>query len=244
MVKKRYIFVMILVIGLSVAAVLRFGINPRPVDLMKPSFFKEPREIGAVTYRRLYDPLGRENLIVFGVTPAEPSHRQIIEGFLLTAAAENRPIHVVLKEPQLEALSAPAGTEVIEQQFNSEPAALVEQVRSYTSQGKRVLIYTASTLSSHMVPNNPVQRFEALWGKPVFAISTVGIALSAGQETRVDPPCVGSERDGQGTAKLGCAALLKTRALYRKRLDESRFVALMDQRGRSDLLMFVYVPRS
>ncbi len=209
---------------------------------MKPSFFDRPNEIGAVTYRRLFDPIGRESLIVFGVTPGVVEHQKIVEGFLATAAAEKRPFQVVFVEEYLDALSAPSGTEIVQIRFNSAPQKLAELIRAKTSNGERALLYTASVLSSHLIRGNPMQRFEENWGQPVYTISTVGINLRRDQELRMDPPCVGSAVDNAGTAGLGCAALLKGRQFYRKNLDNTRLVALMDQCGRSDLLLFVSLP--
>lgn len=242
--QKRYLIGIGLFVLISVVAVLRYGIGPKPIGIMKASFFDRPAEVGAVIYRRLYDPLGREPVVVFGVTPDVVEHRGIVEGFVATAAAEKRPIQVVFKERGLEeGLRVPDGTEVVAIAFNEDPTDLVEQVRQRVNQGQRVLVYTASVLSSHLIKGNPMHRFEQVWGKPVLAISTVGISLRREQEFKVDPPCVGSEVDGPGTANLGCAALLKSRQLYRKQLENSRIVALMDQRGGADMLLFVALPK-
>lgn len=240
--KKSYIVgIVLLLLGASVL-VFKFGVGPKPVGIIKPSFFENAREIGAVTYRRLYDPLGRQDLVAFGVTPDVPEHKAVVEGFLATALVENRPIEVVFQEDRLPQVDVPLGTEVVKFRFENE-AALAEQIRARTQAGKRVLIYTTNIFSSHLVKGNPIHRLEQYWGKPVYAISTVGIAVRRGQQFTPDPPCVGSERDGQGTAGLGCAAVLKGRTLYRKKLDPTRLIALMDQRGISDFLLFVNIPK-
>ncbi len=241
--KKYHVAGIVFFLLASSALVIMFGVGPRPVGFIKPSFFDHPREIGAVAYRRLYDPLGRQDLVAFGVTPGVAEHRDVVAGFLATALAEKRPIEVVFQEDRLPALDAPSGTEVVPFRFEDE-AALAERVRAYTRGGKRVLIYTTNVFTSHLVKGNPIHRLERHWGKPIYAISTVGIAVRREQEFKPDPPCVASERDGQGTADLGCAAVLKGRTLFRKKLDPARLIALMDQRGVSDFLLFVNVPKS
>lgn len=240
--KKRYIVGMVVFLGLNVWGILRSQ-PPPPTGIMKPSFFDRPQEVGAVVFRRLYAPMIQNKLIVYGVRPNDIQHREVLEGLLATATAEKQPIDVVLREPQLEVPLAPSNVEIVDAEFNSDPAELVAKVNSYISQGKRVLIYTANTLSSHLIKQNPMERFEAIWGKPVYTISSVDIGLKVDSTFVQDPPCVGSERDGQGTAALGCAALQKGRAYQRKDLDLSRIVALMDQRGASDLLLFLSFPR-
>lgn len=242
--KKIYVVGIALILMVSLGLVLRFGIGPKPVGIIKPSFFDHPREIGAVTYRRLYDPLGRQNLVVFGVSPDVPEHRAVVEGFLLTAAAEHRPIEVIFQEEELTPIEVPPGAEVISFRFNEGEAALAERVRAYTDAGKRVLLYSANVLTSHLIKGTTIHRFEKYWGKPAYTISMVGISVRRERPMKLDPPCVGSERDGQGTAALGCAAMVKGRTLYRKKLDDSRLIALMDQRGYADFLLFVSVPKS
>ncbi len=241
--QKRYIAAMAVFLGLNVWGILKFSQAPPPKDIMKPSFFDRPEEVGAVVYRRLYGDMGQNDVVIFGVRPNEVSHRRLVEGFLLTSVKENLPITVVFRETHLEALALPEGTEVVDFEFNTDQVVLTEKIRSYTAQGKRVLLYTANVLSSRLIKNNPSERFEAAWGKKVFTISSVDVALRREQEQPNDPPCVGSERDGQGTAALGCAALLKGRSFYRKNIDVSRIVALMDQRGEKDLLLYLSLPR-
>jgi hypothetical protein len=240
--QKRYYAAMAVFLGLNAWGILKFSQAPPPKDIMKPSFFDRPEEVGAVVYRRLYGDMGQNDVVLFGVRPNDISHQKLVEGFLATSVQEKLPITVVFRESHLEVPAVPPGTEVIDFEFNSDQSALTEKVRAQTAQGKRVLLYTANTLSSHLIKNNPVERFEAAWGKPVFTISSVDVALRREQEQPNDPPCVGSERDGQGTAALGCAALLKGRSFYRKNIDVSRIVALMDQRGEKDLLLYLSLP--
>lgn len=240
---KIYVVGIVSFLLITTALIIKFGVGPKPVGIIKPSFFEHPREIGAVTYRRLYDPLGRQELVAMGVSPEVVEHRAVIEGFLATAQAEKRPIEVVFEEERLAPLEVPAGTEVVKFNFGQNEALLAEQIRAYTKNGKRVLLYSANILTSHLVKGNPIHRLGQAWGKPVYSISMMGIGLRREQEFKPDPPCVGSERDGQGTANLGCAALLKGRTLFRKKLDTTRLIALMDQRGLVDFLLFVSLPK-
>ncbi|MCM2282286.1 MAG: hypothetical protein NDI61_10625 [Bdellovibrionaceae bacterium] len=240
--KKIYLVGIVFILLVGIALVLRFGVGPRPIGMIKPSFFDHPQEIGAVTYRRLYDPLGRQNLVAVGVSPDIPEHRAVVEGFLLTAAAEKRPIEVVFQEEQLPPIAVPPGTQVVTFRFNDREDVIAERIREFTSAGKRVLLYSANILTSHLVKGNTIHRFEQAWGQPVYSISMVGISVRRDHQVKLDPPCVGSERDGQGTASLGCAAMAKGRTLFRKKLDNSRLIALMDQHGVADFVLFVSIP--
>ncbi|MES2855096.1 MAG: hypothetical protein V4692_04495, partial [Bdellovibrionota bacterium] len=84
---------------------------------------------------------------------------------------------------------------------------VIEVLKRVEAEGKRVLVYLPSVFSAHVLKGNTINRIEAELGSPLFAITIGPLALRYDQEFLVDPACVGSERDMNGTSALGCAYL-------------------------------------
>lgn len=230
--KKLYALFVVATIVVGVFMTLKFGHRPPPVGIMKPSFFSDAEEIGAVIYRRFYVPIEQKKLVVFGVPPQPQWHQDIVRGFIKAAAAEKRPFEVLLMEPDMPALDLNGlpPIEVKQVQMNTEMMAeFGDAVRAARSSGRRTLVFTASVFSTHLLKGNPITRFEHLTGDKLFTITSAPLVLRPDQEFMVDPPCVGAERDANGTADLGCAILMAGRLLYRKDLAQDRFVSIMQQ---------------
>ena len=171
-------------------------------------------------YRHFYAPIEQEKLVVFGVPPQPSWQREIVRGFLQAAAAQGRPFDVVLEEsemPELD-LTGISVAQIVKIQSNTETqASLIDALQAAKASGKRVLLYTAGVFSSHLLKQNPLNRAEAaMGGKKFFSITSTPLAINPSEEFLVDPPCVGNERDEQGTAALGCEILRAGREQYRK----------------------------
>jgi hypothetical protein len=235
----------VLILG-GTLLLVRYGVAPQTISIMTPSFFDQPEQIGAVFYRRLYDPLTREKLVVFGIPPNPAYQERVLSGFLEAAQMEKHPYDLVLKEPSWKDPARTGGAQIVNFDFNQDdPEEMVQKVKELTSQGKHVLIYTVSLFSSHLIAGNAINRFEATWGAPVFAITTGTLSLAPEFEGLIDPPCVGSARDIQGLYRLGCAMMFESRGTYRKHLvaqAQKRFVAIATQQGGKDYLVQLIGP--
>ncbi len=213
-----YTGVVFLVTIIALLGMMREHSNPEPIPIMKPSYFKSAAEIGATVYRHFYAPIEQEKLVVFGVPPQPEWQREIVRGFLQAAAAQGRPFDVVLEEgemPDLDLTGIPVA-QVLKVQSNTDTqATLIDALHAAKASGKRVLFYTAGVFSSHLLKENPLNRVEnLLGGKKFFSITSTPLALNPSDEFLVDPPCVGHERDEQGTSALGCEILRSGREQY------------------------------
>ncbi len=241
--KKLYF---ILVVGFmlsSVFMVLYFGISPRPVSIMKASYFSQPEEIGAVVFRAFYDPISREQVVFLGTPPQPAFHKQVVEGFLRAAAAEKQPFNIVMADPILPALENVPVKEIVKYELNVEDQETsLKILNDHLAKGEKILVYTPSVYSTHLVFNNPIRRLEALTKKHYFTITSAGMVTQAKDEYLVDPICVGDQRDQQGTADLGCTILTIGRTLYRKHLANDRYVSVLNQHGLGDYLLLTAAP--
>jgi hypothetical protein len=240
---KLYIPAMLFVMTAGVLAMLKMGYKVDPVDVMSPSFFDDPEEIGAVVYRRFYTDIELRKRVVFGIPPQPDYHRLIVRGFLKAAMVEKHPFEALISEqqtipldlkdlPPLETVTVPTNTDT--------QAELVDAIKRFD--GKRLLIYLPSVFSTHLLPGIVITRLEAVLQENLLTITTGPLALRPDQEYRVDPPCLGSERDTSGTSALGCAILQSGRMNYLKKVKQERWVAIMNEQRPGDNLLMISEP--
>lgn len=243
--KWLYGFLILSIVTAGIAMILKFGWVPAPVSVMGASNFETPEAIGSALIRRFYSPIAQEKVVVFGVPPQPEWHRAIIRGFLAQAAAEKVPFDVVIAEEDMPALSLEglAPIEVQTVHMNTEiQGEFIDKVRDLRAAGKRILIYGASIFTTHILPGNPIDRYEQTTGERFLTITTGPMVLRSENEFKIDPPCIGSEIDKSGNAPLGCAFLQASRTLYRKHLPQNHFVAIMNSPRPNDFLLLVAEP--
>ena len=212
---------------------------------MKPSFFDKPEEIGETLYRRFYWPMEEQKRVVIGIPPQPEWNRQIIRGFLAGAAHEKKDFGALIAEqqmPDLDLSGLPPMEVVKVSTTGTMQAQVVDALNRFSKEGKRVLIYLPSVFSTHTLKDNTVQRIEAQLGAQLFSVSIAPLALRFEQEYLINPACVGSERDENGTAKYGCTVLKASRRYYRKKVPQERWVAIMDSPAPNDYLLMVSTP--
>jgi len=243
--KWLYGFLIFSLVTAGIAMILKFGWVPTPVVVMSPSNFDSPEAVGAALVRRFYSPIAQDKVIVFGIPPQPEWHRAIVRGFLAQAAAEKVPFDTIVAQEGMPELSL-AGLPPLEVQtvrMNTViQGELIDRIRALRAAGKRVLIYSASVFTTHVLPGNPIDRFEQTSGDRFLTITTGPLVVRSKDEFRVDPPCLGSEVDKAGTAPLGCAFLQASRTVYRKHLPQDRFVAIMNSPKPNDFLLLVSEP--
>lgn len=245
MAKWLYGFLVLSLATAGIASILKFGWVPAPVMVMSPSHFDNAEAIGSALVRRFYSPIAQEKVVIFGVPPQPEWHRAIVRGFLATAAAEHVPFDTILAEEQMPALPLEglSGLEVQTVRMNTTTQGeFVDRLEALRAAGKRVLIYSASVFTTHIISGNAIDRFEKATGRSFLTISTGPLVLRSDKEHLVEPPCLGSERDHNGTAPLGCAILQASRNTYRKRIAQDRFVAVMNSPRPNDFLLMVSEP--
>lgn len=255
---RLYIPALMLVLTGGMLFVLKFGYTPVPPMVMTPSFFDQPDQIGAVVFRRFYQPMRENKTVVFGI-PIEPAfHRDVIQGFLQAAEKDGGHYDLLVVDNQMPDIVVPSTTQIVKVDSNtSTQAELVDAVMKAEASGKHTLVLLPNVYSTHILKGNPLTRLEKTLGHKLFSISTAPLALANDQEYLVDPACVGSERDNMGTSDFGCAILSAGRQFYREMAkknyahaaagaahveNQSRWVAIMNQPTQDEdyLLMISY----
>lgn len=242
--KKVYFSAVITLLFVVAFAIFKFGLKPRTISIMKPSYFSNPEEIGTVIFRRFYVELGKEKLVVFGV-PAKASYQHhILEGLIKVAAHDGHPFDILVTDPRLLQPTSFPGLNIIPLSLNGEDLKdVVKLLQSSMAQQKHILVYTYSTMSSHLVRSNVIHKLERNLKQSIFSITSAPMSLAYDQEYALEPPCVGASRDDTGTADLGCKILQTSRMFYHRHFDPTRYIASIDQHGRTDYLLLSTGPK-
>ncbi len=244
---RLYIPAMVLILTVGMGFALKFGYKQVPPIVMSPSFFDQPAEIGAVVFRRFYEPIREAPTVAFGI-PLEPEfHRDILKGFLLAAEQSGFHFDQIIAEQQMPDLDlgGVTVTTVIKTATNSDTQSeLVDAVTKAEAAGHHTLLYLPTVFSTHILTGNPLLRLEKAVGHSIFSFSTGALPLANDQEYLVDPACLGTERDSSGTSDLGCAILMAARPFYKDMIakdhdqkenakpkpdNQRRWVAIMNQ---------------
>jgi len=240
-----YIVSILVILTFGVFFILKLGWEPTPEIVMKPSFFNRAEEIGTTLLRRFYSPVAQKQLIAIGIPPQPVWQYDIVRGFLITAAEEKAPFDVVIEEVQMQPLNLTGipPLNLILMPTNSETQSeLIERVHQLQKDGQRILILTSSIFTAHFIRNSPINRYESITGEHILTITTGAMALKPDQENIIEPACVGSERDREGIAPLGCALLKASRGYYSRQLKNDRYTAIMNSPSAEDYLLAIAAP--
>jgi len=218
--------------------VLKDSLRVHEVTLER-SRFGQPQEVGSAAFRAIENEAKRFSVLMIGVTPNFMFSKDVAQAIVDEASRSGLPFDLVLQEERLEPLSISAPTRTEKIKLNQDMNEFAAQLQSLVEQGQRILIYSANLLTMRSLEGNPASRLAKAWPNSVLSVSMVSIRLNPDErEKPLEPPCVGSERDGQGTSPLGCAALLKARAwkAHRAATADPIRVSLVEQFPASYLL--------
>src|SRR5690606_29875969 len=96
-----YFLLPVLAVGFVVWAVAKWGLNPRPVPIMDPSFFDAPEELGVVLYRRFFVEVEETPVLLWGVEPQTRQHLEVVAGFVKAAKAAGVPMARIVLDEEL-----------------------------------------------------------------------------------------------------------------------------------------------
>lgn len=252
----------LIVVTVGIALTLKYGYRPAPKRIMKPSYFDKPEQIGAVALKRFYAQLANEYPVILGLPTSRNWSKDVALGFAMAAKENQREFAKIFVEKKMDqALRDALATltpNLIEIETNTQSLSeLGDAVTQSMAQKVRILVVMPNIYSTHLVEGNPISRLEALVDRPgrkegkaegLFSVTVGPLALEAAQEKEIEPICIGSERDGSGTANLGCAIIMAGRGFYRKQILESepgirsRYIAVMQEPKPNDYLLLVREP--
>lgn len=234
-----WIFFILLSVG-GMGLVIHWGLRPKPVRLVKPSYFDNAQDIGRLIWERYRDRFENEKNIIVGIEVGSKAQELAAKGFLSAARKDGFFNAQAYREARLDTEFWPETAKWNLINVRKDHAQFIETLRAEAG-----FFLLPNTFVSHVIGGTPVLRAEQALKKKVLSISFVGLVLAMQDLDQIYPRCDGQAAFGAKTsAALGCAAKRKSISLFRKNLNRKRYVMAMEQTGQRDYLVYVWSPGS
>lgn len=240
--KKVYVISAVLfVVGLAVL-ISQYGLSPRKIPIMKPSYFDRSEEIGAVFARRFLFDIKTTPIVVVGVPPGRPKHFGFVEGFAQVFATESgQKFSKVIVDSHLPREGFGENAESVD--LLKEWEQVKKDLTARGRAGEKTIIVAPVGFVSKSFADSLAGQLEQEVGQKVISVSTSTFALDPTQEGEIEVRCQVGAQQAIGYGSFGCLALKKSRMLYRKKILRSKpMIAVADQLGRDDYLIYISPP--
>lgn len=227
----------------GVAASLYFGIQPRTLPKITPSYFQDEQGMAKAISQRLHQELFDYDFLFLGAEPGRPEHLNLWLSFLEEQKSSVQSEYpFVIVDPEYKATLSPedakrlvADKEISLKDSVEEIAQIIKNARE---QKKRVAYIAPNLYTARMLPRSPVSRLKNEFQVKTASFSAVFFPLKPEDENQMMFQCSTDEQDTLGTGKLGCAITQKYRVVRRKLKPKMNFTGLMDLTGEDDYLVF------
>lgn len=209
---------------------------------MKPNTFSSLEEMGVVSFRRLFQPIRSEKILVLGHDPEKPQTLEIWQGLLKGAVQSNVKIQKMYHYT--------SGQETLPEyfaQFNPIPLDLDqlqsvrdELVKSRKRHGLTIFI-VPTELATHLREDSLTKKMEVLPLGPVLSFSQIRLVLDPEELDRISSSC--TELDPSDLkSRLECIEFRYTKSQWRKKLDPEKILGAIERYGLKEYLLFVHQP--
>lgn len=243
---QRLLFLYAAIVLVGIVAVFKFGINPKPVDKIRLSEFQNTEVVVTATLASLRQELRNTPILIFGVSPQDPRHLEILLKFLeLNQEPGSKYQGVVIEKSLLDVSPhADQGATSILTQLNAEVFSILKNkdqfllgIEKALQQKNRLLVIVPEITAASILPDGISIALKQKYAVPVFTtLSLANFPRDRQQEPELSIPCRTGDEDLAQTSKVGCLILQKARSLYRKKMKSGSLVGFMIQVGATDFV--------
>lgn len=235
MTTKKLLFLYFVLIVLGVAAVLAFGINPKPVDKINLSEFENNQVVVSSVLHSLRQEIKNLPIFILGVDPQDPTHNEFIMKFLELSSEPGLKFDGVLFD---QSLSIPKGLETEIFSIANEKERFLSGIQTALDKKIRLLVVVPNLIAASILPMGISKDLKIKYPEPIFmSLSLSNFPRNREQEPALSIPCNTGEEDLSQTSKLGCLILQKSRGLYRKKMKKDAVIGFMIQVGMTDYVL-------
>jgi len=229
---KKLLLIYFVIIILGVAAVLAFGINPKPVDKINLSEFENNQVVVSSALHSLRQEIKNLPIFILGVDPQDPTHNEFLMKFLELSSEPGLKYDGVVID---QSLSIPNGLEAEVFSIANEKERFLSGIQTALDKKIRLLVVVPNLIAASILPRGISKDLKIKYAEPVFmSLSLSNFPRNREQEPALSIPCNTGEDDLSQTSKLGCLILQKSRALYRKKMKKDSVIGFMIQVGTTD----------
>ena len=240
-------------IVLSLISVFKYGLNPRSLPIIKPTYFDNKQQIGAVIFRRLFQEVRQVRGVFVRTSPNIKNGEDIWRGFFKVAFHHGKKFHLIVQHHDAEkGISGatgmmedlPDGVSYLYMDFKSKEESerlLKEALRS----GQNIFVHGSTDLSEDMNQweldqwNGDIKNYRDIKG-PGFLTITQQIFVTQPLDEKMILETCPDPRDV--ITYKGCQALHLSRRYYKKKLRSDRISAALERYKRDELTLFVHEP--
>jgi len=208
---------------------------------MKPTSFASLEEMGVVTFRRLYQPLRSERLVVLGFDPGNPDSMLVWRGLFKAAKDSGVKVQKVF---HFENTVLP---EYFNQfplrsfQMNSDLTEIKQELVKARKRNGTIFFIVPSLLSTHLNQKSVTKKLEASSLGPVFSLSQFPLQLSDESLEELSKSCIDLDPKDE-TNRIDCITFKYVKSLSRRKLDLTQMLGAIERYGLKEYLSFVYLP--
>ena len=221
---------------------IRYGLRPKPISLMKPTIFSSMEELGAVTSRRLFQPLRSEKVIVLGYDAGMKDSLLMWQGLVKAARESKVNLQKVYYSgvQELPEYFKQFSPQVIDE--NSIPQ-LKQELISLRRRNGAILFIVPTESATHLRADSLTKKLEATAMGPVFSISQLPLVLDLENLEKLSSSCTDLDPSDY-TSRLQCVTFKYAKSQLRRKMDPHQIQGAIERYGLKEYLTFVYLPQS
>ena len=250
MIKWYFSFLAIVIICL-VTLIIKFGLNPRPKPIIKPSNFFEFEVIGQTIYRQLHKDIHLFNLVAFGIN--QNVNLDVVTGLLDTSKKYGHPFQTVLIlnhlksewQKKIKNTSLPDYLR-IEYLNDKNYQSVLEFLKKQQTSLQKTLIIANPEDVFHLEGQSLVQFLESDLSLSILSFIHVGCALELKKIKEFQALCRRQTQKTSSFSHLSCLAYQKSawlKKLKTEKIDKNKNIVFLEQYGLLDYIYFTYLPK-
>lgn len=230
----RWIIGILLTLSLIAAMlVIKFGLNPKPIPIIKASNFEEPEKFSRYIYRQLYTKLKLSPVIAFGTDELYNYDDKLIENFFRLLGQElKKTVSVYSDRDFLEytpQMSSVKFTRISEVNVKS----LIQEIKEDKEFLVVIILKQKNVL--HNYKDSLVNQLEFALGKEALSFSFQTL-----EEADLSKPFTPCNNGGQFEQWLECLKELKARSIQTsKKIDKTKTIGILERVSEKDFLIFL-----
>ena len=217
-------------ITLSVFGVLRYGLAPKSLPIIKPTYFNKKQEIGAVIFRRLFQDMKELDGLLAETSPSIQNGEEVWRGFLKVAAQYGKKFDLIIQHEKLEPLTN--YIPLIQMDLIKNNQEFQNLLKQSLQEGQTILI--------HGPIDTKLPDIKTM-GKKIFTLSQQIFATHPSEEKILQESCPESK---DKIFHKSCQALHLSKKYYRKNLRRDKLSAALEKFKRNSFTLFIHEPSS
>lgn len=206
---------------ISVLFVLKYGITPRALAIIKPTYFDKKQEIGAVIFRRLFQDMKQINGILVETDPSIRDGEDVWLGLLKVASLYGKKMDFIIQHHELKTLT------------DRIPSVRMDLIK-HKKEVRRLLV-SALQSKKNVLIHGPIET-------PLKDLNLLTITQQTFVVHPKDEESLQCPDQGDKTTHKSCQALHLSRRYYRKKLKSDRISAALEKFKDNTFTLFIYEP--